>query len=147
MKETLYNKCMEIINSRIDRYKSELHMMKESMEEDDSKDNDDEGGGNSGSSGDQYAKIAQYLEEATQLKSRLKSIDIFQDNESVKVGSLVHCSNGNFFISVPLGKVELDGNIYFAISKEAPVGALLLNKKTGDSVSFNNNVFTIKEIF
>lgn len=146
VKEQLYRKCLDIINARIDRFKSELDMMKESMEEDSGRGGDEESNGGVGVSTDVYTKTIQYLDEATAMKNMFKHVDIFQSNDTVKVGSVVECSNGNFFLSVPLGKVELDGKVYFAISKEAPVGQLLYGKKEGDSVSFNNNTFTINKI-
>lgn len=80
------------------------------------------------------------------MKDQLKQVDIFQTNEVVKIGSIIETSMGNFFLSIPLGKIELDGKMFFAISKEAPVGQLLLDKQVGDTVTFNNNNFTIKVI-
>ena len=89
----------------------------------------------------------QETRKTNKLKSKLKQVDIFQSNEVVKQGSLVECSNGNFFLSIPLGKITLDNTTYFAISKEAPVGQLLIDKKVGESISFNNNTFKIIKIY
>ncbi|UOB17625.1 GreA/GreB family elongation factor [Abyssalbus ytuae] len=146
IKEKLYHKCLAILNSRIEKYKAELELIKESMENDEKNADDDEGNGSGNISGDSYAKTLQYLDEVTKMKDSLKKVNIFQDNEVVKHGSLVECSNGLFFISIPLGKIEMDGQNYFAISTEAPVGKLLQGKKEGESVSFNNNIFKINKI-
>jgi len=113
------------------------------MEMDGGKSGDEESNGGVGVSSDIYTKTIQYLDEATNMKTMLKHVDIFQGNDVVKVGNVVECSNGSFFLSVPLGKVEVDGRVFFAISKEAPVGQLLQGKKEGDSISFNNNTFKI----
>ncbi|MEL4308446.1 transcription elongation factor [Joostella sp. CR20] len=146
IKEQLYRKCLDILNERIERYRTEINIIKESVEnEDKSKGDDDEGSGNSGY-GSNFTKTLEYLDEANALKTKLKQVDIFQTNETVKQGSLVECSNGNFFLSIPLGKITLNDKTYFAISKEAPVGQLLMGKKVGESITFNNNVFKVVTI-
>ena len=145
IKEQVYRKCLDILNARIDKYKGELEIIKESIENNDKASSDEEGGGNTDFTSAQN-KVVQYLEEANQMKDQLKQVDIFQTNEVVKIGSIIETSMGNFFLSIPLGKIELDGKMFFAISKEAPVGQLLLDKQVGDTVTFNNNNFTIKVI-
>ncbi|MDG3581948.1 MULTISPECIES: transcription elongation factor [Galbibacter] len=146
-KEQLYHKCIDILNERIERYRAEINIIKESAENED-KTKGDEGEGSSGNGyGSNFTKILEYLEEANSLKAKLKQVDIFQTNDTVKQGSLVACSNGNFFLSIPLGKIILDGQTFFAISKEAPVGQLLIGKKIGDSISFNNNTYVVEKIY
>ncbi|MCF8714200.1 GreA/GreB family elongation factor [Joostella atrarenae] len=146
LKEQLYRKCLTTLNERIERYRAEINIIKESVEnEDRTKGDEDEGSSGSGY-GSNFTKTLEYLEEANSLKAKLKQVDIFQSNDTVKQGSLVECSNGNFFLSIPLGKITLDDTIYFAISKEAPVGQLLLDKKVGDTITFNTNSFQILKI-
>lgn len=147
IKEQLYRKCLDILNERTERYRTEINIIKESVEnEDKTKGDEDEGSSGSGY-GSNFTEILEYLDEANKLKSKLKQVDIFQSNEVVKQGSLVECSNGNFFLSIPLGKITLNDTTYFAISKEAPVGQLLIDKKVGESISFNNNTFKIIKIY
>ncbi|MFI2743399.1 transcription elongation factor [Zhouia sp. PK063] len=144
-KEDIYHKCLDILNKRIEKYNAEIAYIKESIENND-KTGDDEEGSNSGNFDDAYTKQLQYLEEASKMKNQLKQIDIFQSNDEVKIGSVVKASNGYFFLSIPLGKVDVEGTAIFAISKEAPVGQLLLHKKVGEKITFNNNSFEILEI-
>lgn len=146
IKEQLYRKCIDILNNRIEKYKAELSIMKESFESDDKDSGDEDESGVGSSSEDIYFKNIEYLKEATQMKENLKKVDVFQNNNTAKIGSLVECSNGLFFISVPLGKIEMDDKIYFAISNQSPVGQLLGGKKEGDQISFNSNVYIINKI-
>lgn len=146
VKEDLFYKCMELVNTRVEKHKAEMELIKESMENEDKnsgdyEDNDSHDYTNS------YEKTLRHIEDANILKNQLKQIDIFQPNDVVKMGSLVITSHANFFLSVPLGKIDLEGKTYFAISKEAPVGKLLLGKKEGDTVVFNGNTFTIRTIY
>jgi transcription elongation GreA/GreB family factor len=141
-KEKLFYKCLEILNTRIEKHKAEMELIKESMENEAKSSGSEEGDGMRDYT-NSYEKTLQHIEEANELKNQLKQLDIFQVNDVVKMGSLVVTSHAHFFLSVPLGKIDLEGKTYFAISKEAPVGKLLLGKKQGDAVTFNGNTFTV----
>jgi hypothetical protein len=64
----------------------------------------------------------------------------------VEVGCLVETSNGNYYLSISAGKIELEGVIYFAVSPSAPIAQVLLGAKVGDSRTFNGNTFLVKGI-
>ena len=42
-----------------------------------------------------------------------------------------------------MGKIELDGEEYFAISPNVPIYNALKGKSAGDTVAFNQNDFTV----
>lgn len=146
VKKEVYQKCMEVLNGRIDKYKNEIALLKESAESEDHHKESEEDGNTEGGFGESYTQTMRYLDEAIKLKEQLKHVDIFQENSSVKMGSLVYTDKGTFFLSVPLGVLEVAGEKYIAISGRAPVAELLLHKKTGDTIRFNDNSFTIKNI-
>lgn len=66
--------------------------------------------------------------------------------DTVSLGSLVYTTQGNYFISIGLGKVVFEGITYFAISLAAPIGELLLGKKVGEAISFRDKKITIQQI-
>lgn len=66
--------------------------------------------------------------------------------DTVALGSLTYTTQGNYFISIGLGKVICEGITYFAISLASPIGQLLLGKKVGEAVSFRDKKITIKQI-
>lgn len=67
IKEQVYRKCLDILNARIDKYKGELEIIKESIENNDKASSDEEGGGTTDFTSAQN-KVVQYLEEANQMK-------------------------------------------------------------------------------
>ncbi len=87
----------------------------------------------------QAAKISKQLNELHQLPSKRANL--------ISLGSLVKTNKGCYFISIPFGKVELNGEIYFAISMASPIGKLMSGKRTGDTISFNENTITILSVF
>ncbi len=66
--------------------------------------------------------------------------------DSVRLGALVKTDKGVFFISVGLGKVDIDGVGIIMISAEAPIAKALWGKKVGDEVVFNQIKQKIIEI-
>ena len=86
------------------------------------------------------------LSKALDLKKELSRIDIKKDYTRTEPGSLVITNQGNYFISVGLGKIEANNQDYYSISLASPIGKLLHNREIGDSVKFQGREFTITDI-
>lgn len=136
IKKSLYNLCLSQVQERIVRLQTEMKALKVSAETD-----------TKSSMGDKYetareminlekGKIDQQLAEALKGKQVLDSIDPERSNTSCALGSLAKTLNANYFLSISIGKVSLDGVDYFIISPMSPVGQQLLDKKAGDSFHF-----------
>ena len=91
-------------------------------------------------------KLTKQLGEALKLAELLHKINPQVKHQLIGLGSLVITSNGNFFISASLGKIELNEITYFAISSISPIGQLLIQKKENDSFSFNNKTYVINKV-
>lgn len=81
-------------------------------------------------------KLAMQLAEAQQLQQVLDRIDLEKMPPSIGEGHLVCTGQGNYFIAISAGKLELDGSLYYLISLASPIGAALAGHKTGDTVPF-----------
>lgn len=86
------------------------------------------------------------LGEAMKLKQVLSLINPEKTTDTIQSGSLIFTDQGNFYISISAGKLEVQGNMYFAVSPVSPIGALLMGKKSGDAVQLNRKTFTIRKI-
>ena len=91
-------------------------------------------------------KLTKQLGEALKLAELLHKINPQVKHQLIGLGSLVITTNGNFFISASLGKIELNEITYFAISSISPIGQLLIQKKENDSFSFNNKTYVINKV-
>lgn len=76
----------------------------------------------------------------------LQSIDPKQQTESIQLGSLVHSSQGIYFISVGLGSLDIDQQSYKVISTSAPVASILLGLEEGDEVDFRGRTIEILSV-
>lgn len=146
LKQQLYNTCKEYVIRRIDNAKTAMQAAQRSANEE-----------TKSSAGDKYEtgramaqlerdKHALQLVEAEKLRKALDVINPEVNHDIIAPGALVFTSNGIFYFSISAGKLTIGGIEIFAIAPSAPVGQLLLGKKTGESVDFNGRKFVVEKI-
>jgi transcription elongation GreA/GreB family factor len=89
------------------------------------------------------------LDEKGKILSIIKNIDAEKKPDKAELGAIVMTSVGNFFLSAyifddPVGVLKKK---YLPISTASPIGQLLLNKKRGEELAFNNRPLKILDIF
>ena len=90
-------------------------------------------------------KLAGQLNQLQQQRETLSKIDK-TIHEKIQFGSLITTSYGIFFMSIGLGKLEINYQSIFCISTSSPIGNRLLNLSIHDSYEFNGMQNTILEI-
>ncbi|WP_075602771.1 GreA/GreB family elongation factor [Saccharicrinis aurantiacus] len=135
----------KILNDKILSLSTEIISLKESRDSD-----------SKSSVGDKYEtsramahieidKHERQLNTTKQLGNEMNKINPLKISETVEFGSVVYTSNGNYFIGVAQGKIDLDGESFYAISLASPIGKAMFGKKIGDEIAFNNqNIIIIK---
>lgn len=81
--------------------------------------------------------------EARKLKAALALLAEPPPPDKVRRGSLVFTDQGNYFLSIPAGKLEIDGTTWYAISPASPLGAALIGASTGTVVNFQKKAFRV----
>ena len=77
----------------------------------------------------------------------IKKADPNKISDKVEFGSVVITDKQKMFISVAIGKIDVEGVTYFAISTQVPVFKAMKDLKVGDTFTINNIQFTLKDIF
>jgi len=77
----------------------------------------------------------------------LKKVTFDETVEEVMFGAVVITNMQKMFIVIGLGKVEAEGETYYAISPDVPIYNAMEGMKKGDEFEFNNNKFEIKDVF
>lgn len=145
-KKELLKICHEKVNSRIES-------LQKSMEEIQAAANEE----TKSSAGDKYEtgrammhlekeKLTGQLAEQIKLLEVLNQIEPNQTFEKGGLGAIIYTKQANYFLSVSLGKIMLEGETYFALSVAAPLGQQLLDKKIGDKIQFRNKKISITNI-
>jgi transcription elongation GreA/GreB family factor len=142
-KSLIFQKCVDVLEERIKQIQGERAQVQASA-------NDE----TKSSVGDKYEtgramaqleieRFTQQLIENEKLLNRLQELKEVQACDRIVPGSLVHTSQGYFYISVSLGMIEWDGHRVYCISPEAPLGKELLGKRAGDRVTINGRIFQV----
>lgn len=93
--------------------------------------------------------IAQQQNQLEQLLIQwriLNQITEVNEHQKIQLGSLVNSNHEWFYLSASLGKVDYNGIKIQAVSQQAPLGMVLLNKKISDPVIFNGKPHIIYSI-
>ena len=145
IKQQLWQICNNHVEDRINDYKNEINLIKESLESNDKGNNEDDDSGNGKLMNDLEKNIG-YLNEARKTHEYLKLVKTNLLSTNAALGSLVITDTLQFFIAISLGKIEIDNNTYYAISLQSPIGQLLKQKTEGEQFEFNGTKYTIKKI-
>jgi transcription elongation GreA/GreB family factor len=92
-------------------------------------------------------KASQQLASIDQMKAILHKINPEIISKNVQLGSVVITSLANYFLTIGMGKIEIDKKEYYAVSPSSPIGKKLLGSKAGDILLFNEKKFEILEVF
>lgn len=94
----------------------------------------------------ELVKLNTQLNEQQRLKSLVDNQSADQANQ-VQLGAVIQTNKGIFLIGIPIGNSAFEGKNVIGIGLGAPLGQLLLHKKKGEDVLFNNQQFIIEEIY
>lgn len=146
LKQDLLKKCFEYAEIRISSAQYAIEAAKAASQDD-----------TKSSAGDKYETTREMMQqeisrneaqlfEAMKLKHALLQIPSGKTSKIIQNGSLVFTNNGNFFISVSAGKLDIDGQEFFAISAASPIGNFLMGLKKEQTFKFNGKNFEILDV-
>ena len=79
--------------------------------------------------------------------STLKQIPIEETFSQVEFGTVVITNKQKLFVAAGPGKIEIEGETFFAISPQVPIFNALKGLKPGETTVFNGMNIEIKEVF
>lgn len=146
LKEKIRQVCVELVQQKIDTLQKNLHDLSDSA-----------GNETKRTAGDKHETAlamlqieqensSRQLKEVLLQKAVLEKLDPQLQTATIVRGSLVETNKGRFYISLGLGKLQIENETVFAVSPDAPLGKLMLLKKTGETFTFNQTEYTIKSI-
>ena len=91
-------------------------------------------------------KVVLQRDQALKLQRALNMIELGKPKGEIEFGCLVITDQSNYFISVGLGQLDLQGAVYYAISPLSPIAQAMLGLKPKDSFQFNGKAIRILEI-
>ncbi|MDF9796588.1 transcription elongation GreA/GreB family factor [Catalinimonas alkaloidigena] len=92
-------------------------------------------------------KLSRQMHEVLNEQQSLQMIRTDQPKQSVDRGALVVTNHLKLYIAISAGRLLLEGEEYFAISIDTPLGLALKGKKAGETGGFQNKTHEILQIF
>ena len=147
IKKNIHNNCLQSLEEKIVEVKNQITDLNQSFA--------DEGKSSAGDKHEtaramaqlEVEKLHQQLHQFETQINVLKKLNPDFHSETIPIaigtGSLIKTDKGNFFIAIPLGKIE----DVMVISAASPLGKEMIGKKAGEEVVFNGMEYKIKEIF
>ncbi len=90
--------------------------------------------------GQQLAKVIEQTDVLEKISSEKRL-------ETVEFGALVITDKQRIFVSIGIGKIELDGECYYAISPNVPIYKAMEGLREADEFEFRNETIKIRSIY
>lgn len=143
LKQKLHSLCLQNVEQRILNAQLAINNAKESANDDTKSSAGDKHETGRAMAQLEQEKSANQLNEALSLKKALEKLDLTISSKSVQVGSVVLTDKGNFFISIPVGKLTVEKETYYSISIGSPIGEKIKNLVKNDTFNMNGIVYKI----
>lgn len=91
-------------------------------------------------------KMSKRLQETQKLKEWLHRISANRAYSTVQSGSLIRVSGKTYYLSIPLGLINHEGEDIYTLAPASPLGQQLLKKSVGDTLNFRGQQFKIEDL-
>ncbi len=91
-------------------------------------------------------KLGQQIQDIESQIEQTKKINPTIVHDTIKLGTLVTTNHGVFYVAIGLGKIEIAGTAYFAISPQSPIGLQMMGKKIGEGFEVNGRSYNLLRI-
>ena len=145
LKKKIYNTCLAILEENAETARQTMNQIQQDANE--AEQEHDVFDGSRSELLRERDIYAEQLQKAVDEIQILKKVSFESLVDQVEFGAVVITNRQKMFIVLGLGKVEVDGDTYFVISKDVPIYKAMEGFKAGDRFTFNEMEFEIKDIF
>ena len=145
-KQKVYACCLKQLDDKIQILKAALYDLKTGVENDAKNSAGDKHETARAMMQLEHEKISRQFDETTRQKNDLEKIDPGTDSPKIIFGSLLRANNNYFFLSIALGKINVDGVPVMVFSSQSPLGQKMAGLKAGDSLDMNGVHYVIDEV-
>ena len=145
LKKTIYNRCLEILEDNAETARQTMNEIQ--IDANEAEQEHDVFDGSRSELLRERDIYAEQLQKAIDDIHILKKVSFDGLEDKVEFGAVVITDKQKIFIALGLGKVEVNKDTYYVISKDVPIYKAMEGLKKGDTFQFNNNTFEIKDVF
>lgn len=145
-KQLIHEQCLELLKRKIDDLSQNIVDMTESMMAEAKSTMGDKYETSRAMIQSEIERIGLQRSEAVRQLQNVQILDPKKTNALASRGALVSTGQAYYYLSAPIGKIEVGGQAVFVISPQSPIGQLMLDKPKGEKIQFNGKTITIKEV-
>lgn len=145
LKKKVYDKCLSILEENAETARQTMNQIQ--IDANEAEQEHDVFDGSRSELLRERDIYAEQLQKAVDEIHILKKVSFDGLVDQVEFGAVVLTNRQNMFIALGLGKVEVEGDTYFVISKDVPIYKAMEGLQKGDKFTFNNMDFEIKDVF
>ncbi len=144
-KRNIYNKCLEFLENNAETARKTMNEIQ--IDANEAEQEHDVFDGSRSELLRERDIYAEQLQKAVDDIHILKKVSFDGLEDKVEFGAVVITNRQKMFIALGLGKVEVNGDTYYVISKDVPIYKAMEGLKKGDTFEFNNMKFEIEDVF
>jgi hypothetical protein len=91
-------------------------------------------------------KISATIDQYKNHKNLLSKINLNRAYPIVDLGCLIITDQDIYYISIGLGKVEINAELIYAVSLDSPIGQIFKGKRVGDILEFRGKTLKINQL-
>ena len=91
-------------------------------------------------------KISASIDQSKNQLNFLSKINLNRPYSTVDLGCLIITDQGIYYISLGLGKVEINAELIYAVSLDSPIGQIFKGKRVGDILEFRGKTLKINQL-
>ncbi len=145
-KKTIHQACLHLMDDKINALQQSLDELSEGAES-----------VSKSSAGDKHetgramlqieqARIGKQLSELQLQRNTLRTINPDHATNQIGLGSVISTDRGQFYMSVAMGKIEIEGKTVMTLSPQSPLGARWMGARRGECIEFNTVAYSILEV-
>jgi len=146
IKIKLQERCTDLISIRLDSIQKTIRDIETSLKEESKSTSGDKHHTGRAMLQIEREKAGNQLREIEKVMRQLDKVNVENSSEVARLGSIVVTNQAMFFMSISVGKLEINDSIYLGVAPNSPIGLNLLGKKKGEQFNFNSSVYKIVSI-
>ncbi|WP_156309169.1 3-oxoacyl-ACP synthase [Sphingobacterium endophyticum] len=144
-KDEIVELCMEKCLSRMQDIKSAMDTAQDAIMNDTKSSMGDKYETSREMAQQEISRLQHQLSQAELDIEKLKTLNL-KPSQTVMVGSVVETSQFDYFIAISIGPLKINDRTIMVVSKESPIGNILMGKQTSNLINFNGKTLSINRI-
>jgi len=136
----------DAISSRLNGLHTEMNELREGLAADTKSTSGDKHETSRAMNQLEQERLGKLIDQTEQMRNAVIQLFKSTSGSGIQNGSLVRLNGAYYLLAVAFGKLRVNDEEVFVLSPASPIGAELLGKASGDTISFNGKHLMIEDV-